>query len=301
MTNYIFVAIFAYSLFAVNAVIDKFLLHKRRIGHPATYAFTIGMLSLAVLVLAPFGLSFSGWEFTALALTAGMFFTFALFLFFSSLKIAETSRVVPIQGGFVPFFTLILAYLVLGERLGETDIVAIGLLLGGSVLITTGKGNEGQGGERGAWVRLALGAAFLFALSFTMTKSVFDMLGFINGFIWTRFGMAIGALLMLFDPDARKAIFSQIHRTSPQTGFLFITGQIVGALAGIGQNFAIALGSVTIVNALAGTQFVFLFILTALLSIWSPKILREEISSPILVRKGLATALISAGVAILAL
>ncbi len=52
---FIWVAIFAYFLFAINAVIDKYLLHQSRIGHPATYAFAIGTLSLVVIVLVPFG------------------------------------------------------------------------------------------------------------------------------------------------------------------------------------------------------------------------------------------------------
>lgn len=297
--NFVWIAIFAYVLFAVNAVIDKFLLHKKRIDEPATYAFAIGVLSLAAIVLIPFGFTIPSVDEAMLSLTAGIFFTFALYLFFSALKLSEASRVVPVQGGFVPFFTLIFAYFVIGERLTADDLLAFGLLVAGSVLI--GKGSKGRkGSKRRNWISYALGAALLFAMSFTMTKAVFETLGFINGFIWTRLGMAAGALLLFTDPKSRQAILVQIHSTSHNTGTLFIAGQIIGALAGMAQNFAIAQGSVTIVNALQGTQFVFVLGLTAFLSLWHPQILKEESSQKILIRKIAAVALISIGVAVLA-
>ncbi len=295
---FIWVAIFAYFLFAINAVIDKYLLHQSRIGHPATYAFAIGTLSLVVIVLVPFGFEILPAEVILLAILAGALFTFAILCFFGALKNGEASRVVPIEGGFVPFFTLIFAYVLVGERLVRTDLWALALLIFGTLLITH---------ETAKWrsrykldnILLAIFAALLFALSFTLTKQVFNYTGFINGLIWTRFGMAFGSLALLLDNEFRRAIFGQVHKTKHNTGVWFLGGQAIGALAGLLQNYAISLGSVSIVNALQGTQFAFLLAMTSFISLSHPKVVKEKFNRHILLQKAIAIILISIGVIIL--
>lgn len=294
--SYILIAIIAYLFFAINAVIDKFLLQKKQIGHPATYAFVIGMLSLAVVVLAPFGFFVPENDIIFISLISGALFTFALLAFFAGLSRGEASRIVPVAGGFVPVFTMILAYFWIGERLAPQDFLALMLLILGSMLMA----GRGKRGAR-TWLPYILLASALFAVSFTLTKQVFDQTGFINGFIWTRFGMAAGALVLLLNATARRAIFVHAKKSSHGTGMLFLAGQIIGALAGIAQNIAISRGSVTIVNALQGTQFVFLLVLAALISLQYPKVMREDLSSGALSQKVAAVILISAGVLILSL
>jgi len=130
---FIWIAIGAYLLFAVNAVIDKFLLHKNRISQPEAYAFAIGVMSVVVVVFAPFGFFWPTTGKLFLALFAGALGTMALYCYFSALKVGETSRVVPIQGGSVPLFTFFLAYLIAGEKLTAAGVAAIVLLVTGTV------------------------------------------------------------------------------------------------------------------------------------------------------------------------
>ena len=85
-----------------------------------------------------------------------------------------------------------------------------------------------------------------------------------------------------------------------QTGLVFLVAQAIGAAGGLLQNFAISQGSVTIVNALAGTQFVFLLLLTVSLSALRPKILRERFTRNIMVQKVVAVSLITIGILLLA-
>jgi len=66
-------------------------------------------------------------------------------------------------------------------------------------------------------------------------------------------------------------------------------------MAGLFQNYAIAIGSVTMVNALQGTQYAFLLILTILLSVRFPKILKEDVSESKIVLKIASLILISIG------
>ncbi|MBX4191713.1 MAG: hypothetical protein KW804_02865, partial [Candidatus Doudnabacteria bacterium] len=80
---------------------------------------------------------------------------------------------------------------------------------------------------------------------------------------------------------------------------LYYSSRATGTVGGFLQNYAVSLGSVSVVNALQGVQFVFLLILTSLLSIYFPKVLKEKISAEILTLKVTAIALISCGLYLL--
>jgi drug/metabolite transporter (DMT)-like permease len=61
-------------------------------------------------------------------------------------------------------------------------------------------------------------------------------------------------------------------------------------------NYAIALGSVTIVNALIATEYVFIVIFGLLFSLWQPKIFAESGAFWDVAQKVAAIFIISAGV-----
>jgi uncharacterized membrane protein len=107
-------------------------------------------------------------------------------------------------------------------------------------------------------------------------------------------------LFLIFKP-AREAILKTPREAGKRNGILFYCVRVIGALAGFLQNYAIAIGSVVIVNALQGLQFVFVLALTSMLSIYYPRILKEEINSRILAVKMLAIVLITSGLVILSL
>ena len=61
------------------------------------------------------------------------------------------------------------------------------------------------------------------------------------------------------------------------------------------QNYAIALGSVVLVNALQGVQYAFLMVLGGLITVFYPKIIKEKINNVIILQKIVAITLISFG------
>ena len=73
----------------------------------------------------------------------------------------------------------------------------------------------------------------------------------------------------------------------------------MGTGGGLMQNYAIAIGSVTIVSALQGVQFVFVLILSVIFSVYFPKVIKETITIPILLQKLFAIILISLGLYLL--
>ena len=303
MSLYIFIAIIAYSLYAVNGVIDKFLLSKA-VRSPAVYAFFIGITGPLTFILIPLTLipglnitfEFLSWRDLVIAIAAGASFVWALFFLYKATQQTSISRILPIEGGLVPVFTLVFAYIILGERLLTTQLIAFAFLVMGAVIISLR--HDKTGWHAKAFTNAVI-AAVLFALSFVLTKYTFDHSNFISGLVWTRLGFFVVALSFLTVPSVRHGIFNAPKQTTKGNKYLYLGARISGSLSGFLQNYAISLGSVTIVNAMQGTQYALLLIGTIALSKYYPKILKEKVTRQILSQKILAIALIAIGLVFL--
>ena len=298
---WLIVIIVAYFLFAITVLGDKYLLAGA--PNPKSYSFYVGILGGLVLVLIPFvGFSMPAFYQVLFCFLAGAMFIFALLGMFEGLEKFEASRIIPAIGGITPLFTLLLVYFFSGRKeiLGFWDLLAFLLLLLGSVLISI------EPGKRISFASLKISAvtAFLFALFFVLTKYVYMMLPFWNGFIWIRIGAFLTALFFIFTKEVRREIFAGKFTFNKKTGTFFILNQGIGVGGSILQNWAIALAGLaylSIINVLQGVQYVFLFIFIIFLSLKFPKILKEEISKRVIFQKLLAILLIGTGLVVLAI
>jgi len=298
--SWLVIIILSYLLFALAALGDRYLL----LGPPnsKTYSFYVGVLQILVLVLIPFvGFSIPGLLPILFCLLTGAMYIFALLGLFEGLENFEASRIIPAIGGFLPLFTVGLTYLFSGEKelLGIREMLPFILLVMGSIFISYNPE------KKISFKSLQISAitAFLFSLVFVLTKHVYLMLPFWTGFIWIRIGIFLIALFFLFFEDIRKEIFSPKFTFNKKILILFLGTQGVGAGASILQNWAVALAGfayLSIINALQGLQYSFLFILVLLISLKSPKVLKEEISKRILFQKIFAILLIGLGIIFLA-
>ena len=293
-------AISAYLILSIVFTIDKYLLGGG-LPNPKIYAFYVGILGILVLFLIPF-VDFSIPEFSQiiLAFLSGAIYVYDLFWFYKALSTYEASRIVPTIGALVPLFTfgLVFVFSFGKEILSLTGFVALLLLISGSVLITL----EKKKFINLKSLRISAITAFLFSLSFILAKYVYLEQSFWSAFIWLKIGGILMALSFLSSKEVKKGVFrTKTFRGKIATLFLFNQG--MGALANILQNWAIALAPlvyVSIINALQGVQYAFLFLITLFLSFKFPQILKERISKEILIQKIVAIFLIGMGLAILA-
>jgi drug/metabolite transporter (DMT)-like permease len=301
--TWLFITIFAYFLYAINSAIDKRLLSKP-LPNPAVYSFYVGILSIFALIFIPFGFIWPGFPQLIISLLVGSVFLFTLFVFFQTLKKDEVSRVVPIIGGITPIFVFILSYLFLGERLSWNQALAFLFLVSGGILLSIRR-NEIFGAEQKKYSLQKFGmpilTAFLFGIFYVSIKFVFLHQPFISGFIWTRIGSFLTAFLLLIPSKNRKLIFKTTKNLEIKTGALIIFNKTLAGLAFILLNYAIYLGSVTLVNALQGIQYVFLLILIVFMSKASFLILNEKINKFVIIQKVFAILLIGIGLIILSL
>ena len=302
---WLFIAVLAYFLLAANSLIDRYILVKP-VSNPIIYSFYVGVLSIFALVFVPFGFVWPGFSLAGFSLLVGVFFLFTLFIFFKTLRENEASRAIPIIGGFSPVFVFILSFLFLGERLGWLQIAAFLLLVAGGVLISVKKRDESAELKRFKKYSLkglgiAVFSSLLFGIFYVSIKFIFIYQSFISGFIWTRMGSFFAVFLILVSSKNRKLIFGAARNLEKKTGALIIMNKALAGAAFMLINYAIFLGSVTLVSALQGIQYIFLLILAVFISIISPEILEERISKGVVAQKILAVFVIGAGLVVLSI
>lgn len=286
---------------AGSFVIAKILLSKD-LKHPTVYVFFIGALGALSVVLVPFANvhAISHGLMMACAIAGGTFMA-ALLFFFSALQRGDTSRVVPIVGALIPIWTLLFASLVLGERLLAYQGFGIVLLIFGAILISYEHTPHLYSDISWAEIGLSVGAALLFALSYTVTKFVFTQTEFLNGFLWMRLFAFLAVLPLLFISVTRQSVFGGGGEHTARPGFLFLFGQILGALGFFLLNVGLSLApSVLVVNALQGVQYAFLFLLVLVLSRIDPLLLHERIGSRELMQKVVAIVIMGIGLTLAA-
>jgi drug/metabolite transporter (DMT)-like permease len=289
--SWISFALSGYFLLAFSGVADKFLVSKV-VRAPIAYAFYTAITGPFSLVLLIFGGKLLSPHDFVVAVIAGIFFVIAIYCSYSAIARSSISRVVPIQGGLVPLFSFLLAYLILGERLGALQTLGFLFLVFGAVLISFRK-------EHGTWTSKAFvyaaSSSVFFALCSVLTKYIFEHSNFISGMVWTRMGFFVAALPILLFKRNREAIFNAPKEAGVRNVALYYSSRVTGTVGGFLQSYAVSLGSVSVVNALQGTEFAFLLGLTSLLSIYFPKVLKERINSQTITLKLTAIALISFG------
>jgi drug/metabolite transporter (DMT)-like permease len=318
---WITIAVTSYLINAGIYVADKFLLSKK-IHSSIAYSFYVGIWSIFNALL----LIFSPWVPTlkelALDLSAGILFLITLIFWYKALHQSEATRVVPIAGALVPIFSYILSYFFLGEVFDKNQTLAFFILIAGGILISI-KHTEIYLWEkiflkaRNIWgnifgeikaetrptQRLIINSvisAFFFAAYYILMKHIYINQPFIGSFVWSRLGTFIGVIFIFLVPAWRKLILERRHEArAPKNFTFFLSIRILAAIAFIMLNWAISLGNVAMVNALQGTQYIFLIILVLILSTKFPKILKEELGGGVLIQKIVGIILVSMGLWVL--
>ncbi len=262
-------AVFGQFLTAVSVLVDRHIVVRaQHIGEPIVYAFYVSVLSGFVVVIIPFGLvSWPSAHVLILSLCYAGTFVSAIYLLYSALRVARASDAAPVIGAVSAITTLILAGLVIDGDVKTSFVAPVLLLAAGTALIS-----------HFHFSRLALFYALLAGALFGVTALLFKLVvmevSFIDGFFWTRMMSVVAGLSLLVVPILRASIVKGGRRASPHSKFLVIGNKILGSVAGLLTAIAISIGSVAVVNALSGLQFVFLFIF-ALLFAGSMPLMRQ--------------------------
>lgn len=259
------IAVAAQFLFALGVLIDRHIIVRAGpLGRPIVYAFYVSLLSGFVVVLAPFGLiSLPTTVVLLLSLATSITFLAGIYFLYSALAIAHASDVAPVVGAVSAIITVVLAGIWIDNDVASFQFVPIVLLIIGTGLISRFHFTKQ------ALLYTCVSGVGIGATIF-LTKLIFLETSFLDGFFWTRMMNVVVALALLLIPVCRIAILKGGTQSSQGAKFLVVGNKILAGSASVLMTYAVSLGSVSVVNALSGVQFVFIFILTFLFARFMP-------------------------------
>lgn len=291
--NWIVLVILAHLFYALVLIFDKYILSKS-MPHPIVYSFYVGFLGIFVLVLIPFGFIMPSGSEVFWSLIAGVVQISGFLTFYKAVNREEISRVVPFVGAVSSIFVLILSSFIIKEFLTFQQIIAFMLLVLGCLVIGF---KEKRFLEKGV-LGLSIASAFFFALFWVITKYLFLGTNFVSGLIWVRVGVALIALTLLFSKKNRELIFLETKRVKLKTTKLFVLGRILNTTGSLFLYLAVFWGSVSLINAFQGMQYIFVLILSLLFFKKIPS-LREQFDKKVIVQRIIAVIFICAGLSLL--
>lgn len=307
ISPWLVIIILSYFFFSVAAFGDKLILSgfdSKRVKFeetdPALYTFFVGMLNILMVVFIPFfGLPWPTLGTHVWIVLEALTMVLSLYFLYAAVQSFEVSKVVPVIGAFQPIFVFILSFLLFGtDLLQPYALIIFALLIAGSMLISF----EEKFHATKRFLALAIGAAALFSLEYVFSKLVFLRMDFVHGLIWMRMWSFVFALMLLTIPKLRHRIFAKKPMANKKTSAGFVVFQAMGALAGLLQNWAVALVPVTllaIMNSLRGLQYLFLFFIALGFSHFMPAVFRERVTKKAIIHKAIGTFLIVLGMAFL--
>lgn len=307
MPFWLVLAVLAQLVHACVAIFDKYVVTSKEVLRPLSYAYYISVMSSLTLLVFFFGwvplpfenlavpsflnLEIPDGRVIVLSLLSGLAMFQALFYLFKSLSKADASDVMPVVGAISAITTLAFEYLFLGSSFSDNTLIGFFLLMAGIFLISTLRFSVNM-----ALMTLASGS--LFAVYYVLVKIVFNFVNFDSGFLYTRLGLVAAALIILAFPNSRAAIFDK-KMEKPKTRFkaasIVLINKTVSGIASIMTLKAVQLGSVAIVQAMAGVQFLFLFIFSAMFGRITSSYFGEDVTLRDLIQKGIAVFIIVVG------
>jgi len=283
---------------AISTHIDKYLVdkyfHDSDTAVLIVFTAVVGVFALPVIwLLEPrvFSLPLSA---MAVMTVSGILYMGAMLFYLRAIQSEEASAVAPFFQ-LSTIFTLLLAYVFLAEKLGLLQLAGVALIVAGA-LIASQNGGAFLQRFNTRLLFLMAGATFIVALSAVLFKYFAVEETFWGTTFWTFVGEGIfGAGILLIPGYYRQ--FVRLFKHSPVAVVgVNAANELINLGGGLSVRFASLLAPVALVSAVSSTTTLFVFAFGVLLTLFFPKLGREDLTASNLLRKGAAAVLVTAGV-----
>lgn len=270
-------------LYGVSNFVDKFLI-ERKIKEPLALVTLSGLVTglLGITIGLVSGFKFLGFSQTILILSAGLFLIFYLIPYFKALKLDDVSRVAPLFQ-LIPVITLILSTIFLKETLSFRQTVGLILVVLGGIILSAEK-IEGKFFRPRKAMWLMILSSFMYSCVLILFRFVVREVGYWTTLSWQYMGIGLGAIFFLFLEKTRssiKAQATQLRSSLPIIG----ANNGIAIVAGMSISYAISLVSVPLVTIIGGIQPVVVLVYGLILSLWFPKLIKEDIKISTIIHK----------------
>lgn len=292
--NWLFFALLSPAIFAVNVLIDKYILEKEIKDYQSMPIYSsIMALVFGIILWIATGFPIIGYQDALLALLTGMLTLWGLAFYFRALSNQESSKIM-ILFQIQPIMTLVMAYLFLNESISLSQLIGFFIILGATVWMSLEK--EKTKFKLSPAFILILFATLFWAIAAVVFKFVVDSGSFTKLISYESFGMVLGGLVLyIFFPSFRKAFKKTQKGLRKITLAVILINEGVFSIGRFFAYLAISLGSVALVNVIGGTQVFFGILFGFLLTLIAPKIFQENISKVGLSKKIITAVLVLLG------
>lgn len=290
--NWFFLGMTATLLWSIAAIILKFV-RVKYIKSPMVYLIITAPINLIGLFLLFFGkLQIPSTRNLLLIMAVGVIGITAYWLYIAAIQKEEISRVVTLYNA-VPLVTLVLATLFLKEVLSIKDYIAFPLIIIGSILISIKR--EEKRFTFSKSITLVFISVFLFGVQAIILK-IIAKVDFISMLTlrWLTIFIFL-SILFSVSKEIRKRAKQDLKQLNKKGILLMYTAELLGMTGFVFSYLAIQRGPVSLVSLIQGAESLFVIALAVLISIFIPKILKEEITKKTISLKIISALLIIAG------
>ncbi|MFO0704825.1 MAG: EamA family transporter [Candidatus Andersenbacteria bacterium] len=297
--NWLLLAVIPPLLYAVVNHFDKYLVQRyfkgASVGAVLIFSALIGIfvaIPIGIFVPEVFDLPA---RHSALIVANGFLYLLASLPYFYALSKDEASVVVPVFQ-LVPFFILLFAFIFLGETISLNGLLGGAVVVLGAVLISLELSHKKAKFKQSVFWLMVLSSS-LFALNFVLFKNLnIDSTFWITNF-WEYVGFVLfAAFALVCIPPYRRQFFSVFKQNKKTVLALNGINEIIAVAAKASFNFASLLAPVALVSFVGGLQPLFVFLIGIALTLFFPKISKENIDARHLIQKIVAILVILVGV-----
>jgi uncharacterized membrane protein len=287
--------------FAACNFIDKFVVARvfpnESVGVFIFAASFVTILFAAAVVVADPMVLEVPWNRAILIAANGALYMIALVPYIMALTQASASVVAPLfqlrQG-----LVLLLAYLFLHEQPTILQVLGMVSVSGGVVLICSER-RQGKAHLRGAVVVLMLLSATMLGIYSVMFKYLELESGFWPSKFWEYVGESAVALAFGLSADNRKRLAIAWQRSGCKPFIPLLGTEVLNITGVLLFTYALTLGPTAMVSTVAGIHPLFLFVFGIILARWYPSLGEQPLSKDVLLLKGLGTAFVVFGCALI--
>lgn len=285
------------ALNAVTNIIEKYVVDKHVkdtnilviIG--GVIVFAIGAILFIILGLPLVPLS------SALPiLLAGIFLAWYLIPYLQALTLEDASTVIPLFA-FVPVMTLLLSAFFLKEILTTKQFIGFFIIFAGGITLSIERGGKGL-----AWIKprkvfiLMMLSCLLFSFSSILFKFVTFRIDYWTTLTYEYFGVGIGTFLFFGYLVLSNNVKWRVHGLTPIVSVIFILDKLIEIAGQAFGAYATTLAPIALVGVLSSTQPFFVFLFAVILSIWFPRIIKEDLSRKVVLTKLVAMLVMFVGI-----
>ena len=288
-------------LWAVSTHIDKFLVDKyfRHSDTAVLMVFTalLGVVALPAIWLVEPKVLALPWAATAVMTVSGILYMGAMLFYLRAIQSEEASVVAPLFQANT-LFTFALGLILLNEMPRWQQLAGAGLVVAGALGLSLDKKLH-FGSFKPRLVLLMCGATFVLALSSVVFKFFAVHDEFWSTTFWTFVGEGLFGAAILAVPRYRKQFLHLFRKNPGPVIGVNAANELINLGGGLGVRYASLLAPVGLVSAISATSTFFVFLFGILLTLFFPRVGREDLSARNLLQKAAGGVLIMAGVVLI--